>query len=383
MVLVSILSFFLIFPLFANDEANTVRFAAWGGSKEINEWIDKTVSPILKDKYQIKLERIALDDTATAISKLLADKKTRRLNGRYDILWVNGENFKVMAENNLTAGDISKDLKNLQSYVNISKYQFDFGIQVQGREVPWGNAIFVMAVNQDKITIIPNSLNDFEKLLKENPGKFTYPKPPDFTGSAFIRMLMYHLDSTLYLRILKNDDQAFNELTQKLWAYLKGIRSYFWEKGSNYPESVAKLHQLYSNEEIYFSMGYSATFAEPFIQKKQFNEKTRTFVFNGKTIGNTHFLTIPFNAPNSIKARIVINELLSPALQLSKLNPQVWGDMSVLDLRKLSSEDQELFSKIDFGKSVLPIKILSNETIPELPAKYVPLIEKQWIKNAF
>ena len=37
---------------------------------------------------------------------------------------------------------------------------------------------------------IRQNLEELEKWVKENPGKFTYPAPPDFTGSAFIRHML-------------------------------------------------------------------------------------------------------------------------------------------------------------------------------------------------
>lgn len=365
------------------SKGKTIKIAAWGGSKEINNWLDQTVAKELKSKYEITLKRVALDDTATAISQLLSDKKIKRKTGRFDILWVNGENYKLMAENDLTIGAFSNELPNVENFVNLDQYKYDFGIAVNHQEVPWGNAIFVMAHDKSKIKTFPKNLDQLKELLKQNPGKFTYPKPPDYTGSAFLRLLMLNLDNNLYQKALRGEEEAFAELMKKLWVYLNELRPYLWEKGANYPESIAKLHQLYSNGEILFSMGYSPTFAEPFLSRNQFPLETKTFIFESGTIGNTHFLTIPFNSTNIDGAQVVINEFLTAKLQQSKLNPKIWGDISVLDMSKLPLADQEAFEKIDLGRSTLPVKMLIDKTITELPAKFVPILEKEWLINAF
>lgn len=366
-----------------NARGKVVRIAAWGGSKEINNWLDQTVAAELKSKYGIILKRISLNDTAIAISQLLSDKKIKRKNGRFDILWVNGENFKLMAENELTIGAFSSELPNIKKYVNLDLYQYDFGVPVNSREVPWGNSIFVMALDTEKIKSLPEDLVQLKSILKRYPGKFTYPKPPDFTGSAFLRLLMLQLDSSLYQKTVQGDEKAFTQLMQKLWQYLADIRPYLWEKGEDYPESSAKLHQLYSNGEVLFSMGYSPTFAEPFLKRKQFPINTKTFIFNAGTIGNTHFLTIPFNSTNPNAAQVVINEFLTPHLQTSKLKPDVWGDISVLDMSKLPPSDQAAFKQVDLGVSTLPVGGLIEKTVTELPAKFVPILEKEWLLNAF
>lgn len=364
-------------------KGKVVKIAAWGGSKEINNWLDQTVAGELKSKYGIILKRIALSDTATAISQLLSDKKIKRKDGRFDILWVNGENYKLMAENQLTIGPFTSNLPNVQKYVNLDLYQYDFGVAVNSQEAPWGNAIFVMAHDSSKIKSAPKNLAQLKDVLKQYPGKFTYPKPPDFTGSAFLRLLMLQLDPDLYQKVLRGNDEAFSQLMIKLWKYLAEIRPYLWEKGENYPEGSTKLHQLYSNGEVFFTMGYSPTFAEPFMERKQFPAETRTFIFDVGTIGNTHFLSIPFNSNNTDAAEVVINEFLSPNLQVSKMRPATWGDITVLDVNRLSPSDQATFKQIDMGKSTLPISVLNEKTVTELPAKFVPLLEKEWLLNAF
>ena len=52
---------------------STVTFYGWGGSQETNDWIDNTLSPKVKELYNITLNRVPMD-IDEMINKLIADK---------------------------------------------------------------------------------------------------------------------------------------------------------------------------------------------------------------------------------------------------------------------------------------------------------------------
>ena len=68
---------------------------------------------------------------------------------------------------------------------------------------------------------------------------------------------------------------------------------------------------------------------------------------------------------------VLINYLTSIDAQASKSNPKNWGDMTILDLNKVPSEDRSKF------KSSIDIK----NPVPEIKASLVPIIEKIWIEE--
>ena len=77
-------------------KGQTVYFNAWGGDAKINSYI-KWAGDILSDRHDIKLVHVKLTDTASAVSRILAEKAAGRLDGgAIDLLWVNGENFAAM-----------------------------------------------------------------------------------------------------------------------------------------------------------------------------------------------------------------------------------------------------------------------------------------------
>ena len=77
-------------------KGQTIYFNAWGGDAKINSyisWARKT----LADRHDITLVHVKLTDTASAVSRILAEKAAGRENGgSIDLLWVNGENFAAM-----------------------------------------------------------------------------------------------------------------------------------------------------------------------------------------------------------------------------------------------------------------------------------------------
>jgi putative spermidine/putrescine transport system substrate-binding protein len=370
--------------ILAESESQTVNMYMWGGSDTINRYIDEWVAPRLKEETGVTLKRIPMNDTKDIINQLLDEKQVGKESGSMDVIWINGENFKTAKENGLLWGSFIDQLPNYNEFVtkdapDINK---DFGEDINGLEAPWGKAQFVFVYNQDKVKNPPKSMEELNKWVKENPGKFTYPAPPDFTGSAFVRHALYETTGGYeqYLQSLEEQDHL-EETIKPLWNFLNDLEPYLWREGKTYPESLAKLDQLYGNGEVWMTMGYDPARASAEIQKGLFPESTRTFVLNNGTLSNTHYLSIPFNSSHKAGAMVAINLMLTPDAQMAKLDPKYWGDLMAIDLNKLSEEDQKRVSEVDLGMATLPADVLSNHRLPEIPAAYVDVIEKGWMEH--
>ena len=95
------------------------------------------------------------------------------------------------------------------------------------------------------------------------------------------------------------------------------------------------------------------------------------------TVGNTHFVAIPYNAPARAGAMVVANFLLSPAAQARKADIAQWGDPTVLDLAKLTAAERALFNAAPRPGQV-------QQTAPALPephASWVEPLEKAWTRR--
>ena len=100
----------------------TVYFNAWGGSENINAYIEWAGSRIMEN-YGVELVHVKLDDTANAVAKVVAEKAAGRNDaGTVDLIWINGENFASMKRQDLLlGGEWAQKLPNWQ-YVDIHSF---------------------------------------------------------------------------------------------------------------------------------------------------------------------------------------------------------------------------------------------------------------------
>ncbi|WZL73346.1 ABC transporter substrate-binding protein [Clostridiaceae bacterium 35-E11] len=367
----------------AESKGQTVNMYMWGGDDAVNRYMDEWIAPRLKETFDITLNRVPINDAKDMINKLLTEKEVNKSEGSMDIFWINGENFKLAKENNLLWRAFAEKLPNYNDYVNkdAKEIQYDFGEATEGLEIPWGKSQFVFIYDTEKIKTPPKSMEALKEFVKENPGKFTYPAPPDFTGSAFIRHALFETTGGYeqYLAPLNKD--KFQIQAESLWEYLNEIKPYLWREGKTYPESSAKLDQLYENGEVWMTMSYNPVHAARKVKTGQFSPTTKTFVLDRGTLANTHYLSIPFNATHKAGAMVAINFMLSPAAQMTKFDPAHWGDGMALSADKLSAEDQKALNNIDRGEATLSPQVLERHRIPEISGVYVNQIEKGWMEH--
>jgi len=360
-------------------KGTTVTWFMWGGSPTINSWVDTYVAKEVKSRYGIKLKRVPAD-AAIFVNKLLTEKQTGKRKGTMDLLWINGENFKNAMENDLLYGPVTQKIPNF-SYVNPATVEFDFGYPVRGYEIPYGRAQFVFEYDAAAMPEPPKSFKALQKRVQKQPGKFTYPSPPDFTGSAFIRQAFYALTGGHEQYMDGVDKKLYERNAPKLWAYLNGLKPYLWQEGRTYPKDIAALDTLFERGEVFINMSYHQANAQSKILQGRYKDSVHTFVMAEGSIFNTHFTAVPFNAPNVAGALLVANFLLSPEAQLHKNNPENWGDFTALDLKRLDNEKKSQFDALDLGEATLSLAELAKTAVPEIPSGYLELLERDWEKH--
>lgn len=355
----------------------------WGGSEVVNKYMDEYVSTELKTKYDIDFKRIPVTDIADTINQLIAEKEIQKKDGSVDLLWINGENFKNAKENGLLTGEIISKLPNYELYFDkdSDENKLDFGIETEGYEVPWGRSQLVFTYNTKYVNNPPKSMAELMEFAKKNPGKFTYPAPPNFTGSAFIRLALYELTGGYEKYLGEFTRESLKPELTPLWDYLNEMKPYLWRYGETYPEGSGKLDQLYASEEIWMTMSYNPLHAEAMIQSGQFPETTKTFVLDGGTLSNTHFWAIPQNSTQKAAALVAIDFMVSPDAQIRKLNPKYWGDQMVIDVSKMSDNQLLEYKNLDLGESTLSSSELEEKALPEMNGKYIQVLEAEWTEN--
>lgn len=361
-------------------EGQEVNFYMWGGSDLINSWVIEQVGQAVNEQYGITLNLVPVADSPEYVNKVLGEKEAGRdEDGSVDLVWVNGENFRTMRQGDLLYGDWAQFLPNM-IYVNQDDPSVanDFGLPVDGYESPYGKAQFVMIYDSAKVPEPPKTIDELLTWIKANPGKFTYPAPPDFTGSAFVRHICYAAADG-YENLLGEFDQAtFDEYIPACYEILNDIESSLWRQGQTYPEDHNRHQDLFANGEVYFDMAYNPAEAASLVANGRYPETTRTFVFDEGTIANTHYVAIPYNSAHKAAAMVVANYLLSPEAQLSKALPENWGDLPVLDPALMPAELQAAFNAIPRDAATLSTEELAAHRLPELQASWLTAIEQGW-----
>lgn len=364
-------------------KGETVYFNAWGGADNINDYIQWAADQV-KEKYDVTLKQVKLSDTASAVNHILAEKAAGKdKDGSVDLIWINGENFRAMKDNKLLYGPFSTDLPNYKQYVDPSARESltkDFGTPVDGMESPWGMAQVVFMYDTKVVKAPPLNMKQLLTYAAQHPGRVTYPAPPQFLGSTFLKQALYELTDDKEALQDPVADANFQKVTAPLWAYLDKLNKVTWHDGKSFPKDSQEMIRLLDDQEIDLAFSFDVSAASVQIAKGNLPDTVRSYVFTDGTIGNTHFLAIPFNSSAKAAAKVVANFMLSPEAQIKKQMPTVWGDLSVLSYAKLSPEDQAKFDAIPKGIATLSIKQL-GKTLPEPNSTWVDALEKEWRKR--
>lgn len=361
-------------------KGTTVTFYGWGGSEQTNKWIDEVLAKKVKADYDITLKRVPMN-IEDILNMLLGEKQANKDKGNVDLVWINGENFYTAKKGNLLYGPITDKVPNFDKYIdkNSDEIKQDFGYSIDGFEIPYGKAQLVMVYNKDKVKEVPKNYKELLEFAKNNPGKFTYTAPTkDFTGSAFVRNIIYDVVGRDAIANLQPNKDEVAKAIKPALDYLSELKPYLWNQGKTYPATIAELDNMFADEQVYMTITYSPNSIPGKVSTGQYPKSSQSFVFEKGTIGNTHFIAVPFNSPNKSGALAVLNAVLSPEMQATKYDPIAWGDLPVLDNSKLSTEEKELFTKVKVGEGVVPQDILLKHREAEPSAAIIPIIEKLW-----
>ena len=367
----------------------SVYFYAWGGDAQINAYI-QWVAQQLKVLYNIDLVHVKLSDTSEAVSRVLAEKSASNDNqGSVDLIWINGANFATMREHALLHKDWAYQLPNfsLTDPDNNPAVIFDFGIATQGMEAPWGQAS--LTFYYDSLTLDgspnnqrPTTLAELLSWSTDNPGRFGYPKPPDFLGMSFLKyaLVTLHQHSDEQIRAqLKQPVTAHNQaaVLNPLWDFLNTLHPTLWRSGQSFMHSGAHMRRLVDDTEISLAFTFLAPEIPAAVERFDLPSSIRSYAMDDGSLSNTHFVAIPYNASHPQGAQLVANFLLSPQAQAHKQKTHIWGDKSVLIQSMLNAEQQALFKSQAAHPSALPLNSIKR-TLSEPHPSWVEAIMQGW-----
>lgn len=360
-----------------------VYFNAWGGAPNINAYI-AWVGEQVQDKYGVTLNHVKLDDTANAVNRVVTEKAAGRdEGGSVDLIWINGENFASMKRQGLLIDDNWSEMLPNYQFADVAgkpTLTYDFTVPVDGQESPWGMAQLTFYYDSAWLETPPTNLEALAQWIEDNPGRFTYAAPPNFIGTTFLKQVLYGVVDDQSVLREPADSADFDAVTSPLWAYLDRLKPNLWRKGEVYASDTTQLKNLLADGEIGIAMTFNPGEASSAIKQQELPESVRSFVMDYGSMGNSHFVTIPYNANAKAGAMVVADFLLSAQAQSRKADENIWGDPTVLNVNALPAEDKALFDSLERGPATLAADQF-GATLLEPDASWAVKLEEEWAKR--
>lgn len=351
----------------------TVWFNAWGGDPAVNRYLD-WVSAEVKRDYAIDLRIVHIADAADTVKRLQTEARAgRKHHGSVDLLWVNGENFRTLKTANLLQTGWAETLPNWRYVDTRQPVREDFSLPTEGAESPWGSAQLTFIARRTQTPTPPDSPETLLTFAAAHRGEVTYPRPPDFTGTAFLEQLLMTLTERPEALRRPPEPQTFAAVTAPLWRYLDRLHPLLWREGRDFPASPARMDAMLATGTLRLSLTFNPLHARQKAVSGELPKDSYGFGFERGMLGNVHFVTIPANARAPAGARAVANFLLSPAAQLRKADPAVWGDPSVLNPQSLP-DDQRQALQARAPQNPPPV-------LAEPHAAWVDALEQEWLRR--
>ena len=366
----------------AEARGETVYWNAWGGAENINAYIAWAGSEVEK-RYGVKLVQVKLDDTANAVAKVVAEKAAGKdEGGSVDLIWINGENFASMKKQNLLLSPGWAEKLPNWKYVDAEgkpTIRTDFTIPVEGLESPWGMAklVFFYDTAHVRADELPKSSSELVNWAAKHPGRFSYPQPPDFIGSSFLKQVLSETIADKSKLLAPVSEAEFEQVTKPMFDLLDALQPNLWRQGKTFPKNVSDMKRLMNDGELDITFAFNPADASAAIAAKELPDSVRSFTFPGGTLGNTHFVGIPYNAAAKAGALVLADFLISPEAQAHKQDPKVWGDPTVLNINALPEADKAAFAALDLGIATLKPEQL-GKALDEPHPSWMERVETEW-----
>ena len=381
-------------------QEGAVRWYHWGGSEELNLWIEAVVAPAMASQG-VRVESVRVPATRDAVEVVLAEAAAGRGLGRgsVDLIWINGDNFRTLAQADLLFGPFADRVPNARWFVfdpadpAAAVNLIDLGTPTLLRSIPWFAGQYVCYVDTARLPLerAPRDHGALEALARERPGRFTYVRPPDYIGTGFVQQaVLAHQPDAPRLEPFLDDVAALTpgevaRLLEPGFDYLRRLEPFLLGGGGAdgvrgapvYPPSAAAWERLVATGEIDLACEDNVFHAQSAVERGRLPEGVRTIAFpEGLMRVNKSFLAIPANAPNPAAALLLADHLSSFESHVSKL--ELIGYPLALDFSRLSSEQRAAALAASPDLRGVDYDALAANAIPDMHASWVPVIDRLW-----
>src|SRR5690606_14370336 len=116
----------------------------------------------------------------------------------------------------------------------------DFMQPVDGLEAPWSMAQFVFHHDSARVSNPPRSARALLEWARKHPGRFTYPLPPDFLGTTFLKQILLELTEDRSPLDRSVTEVEFAALSAPLWKYLDELHPHLWRGGAPFSSTARR-----------------------------------------------------------------------------------------------------------------------------------------------
>ncbi|MDG2955360.1 extracellular solute-binding protein [Bisgaard Taxon 10/6] len=254
-----------------------------------------------ENKYGIKV-KVPEGTQDGNINKLIAEKNLEK--GKMDVIALNADRVANVANR-----DILTSLKQLPNFEKLN--HFLQGVELGETSVGyWGNQTgFAYDPLRIKENELPQSWQDVEKYIRENPKKFGYSDPNGgSSGNAFIQRALVYVNGDYDYRTEKIDEGQI-AAWKKTWAWFNERKDALIRTASN----ADSLTRLNDGELIIVSAWQDHLFS---LQKQgAITERLKFYVPEFGMPGGGNVLTIAKNSPNPAASLLFVHWITSPETQ--------------------------------------------------------------------
>jgi putative thiamine transport system substrate-binding protein len=242
----------------AKAKGQTVYFNAWGGADTINAYIQWAATEVQK-RFGVTVVHVKVTDTADVVKRVRNEKAAGKSNGTVDMVWINGENFLTMKREGLLFGPFSERLPAYSKVDTQGKptTRVDFSEPVEGMEAPWGMAQLTFMVDSQRTPKPPQNMAELLAYAKANPGRITYPRPPNFHGVTFLKQVLLDSTSDRNAFYKPASPDTFAKATAPLWATLDQLHPHLWRAGKQFPQNAEAIRQMLADGELHWALTFN------------------------------------------------------------------------------------------------------------------------------
>ena len=201
----------------ADARGETVDLWMYGGDDRGNAYVDDVLAPAAAD-LGVTLRRVPVADTREALRRVLAERAAGSTDGTST--WCGSTATTSPPAGRPTPGCAGgpSDLPNTPTSTPTTRCSprtsasRSTAARRRGtrRSSPWPTTARAS-------TTRPRASPGCWTWAAEHPGRFTYPAPPDFTGSVFVRQALYGVSGGAENVPTGFEPAAFDDLTPALW----------------------------------------------------------------------------------------------------------------------------------------------------------------------